>query len=71
MPKAWQKVRPNEAIARAINAEPWEPLPGMVKRARPAIRGRLTPQQAPPAGDGAHTFPDLLVVGDARKQPPM
>ena len=32
MPKARQKVRPNEAIARAINAEPWEPEPGMVKK---------------------------------------
>jgi hypothetical protein len=31
VPKAWQKVRPIEAIARAINAQPWEPMPGMVK----------------------------------------
>ena len=32
MPKARQKVRPNEAIARAINAEPWEPSPGEMKK---------------------------------------
>jgi hypothetical protein len=30
MPKAWQKVRPNEAIARAINAMDWQPLSGMM-----------------------------------------
>jgi hypothetical protein len=28
----------NEAVARAINAEPWEPLPGMVKRQCPRCR---------------------------------
>jgi hypothetical protein len=27
-----------EALARAINAEPWEPLPGMVKRQCPVCR---------------------------------
>jgi len=27
-----------EAQARAINAEPWEPLPGMVKAALPGLR---------------------------------
>jgi hypothetical protein len=27
-----------EAAARAINAEPWEPLPGMVKRQCPGCR---------------------------------
>lgn len=32
MPKAWQKVRPNEAIARAINATDWQPLSGMMKK---------------------------------------
>ena len=32
MPKAWQKARPNEAIARAINATDWQPLSGMVKK---------------------------------------
>jgi hypothetical protein len=38
VPKWWQRVRPVEAIARAINAEPWEPLPGMVKRECPRCR---------------------------------
>jgi hypothetical protein len=32
MPKVWQKVRPNEAIARATNATDWQPLSGMVKQ---------------------------------------
>jgi predicted Zn-ribbon and HTH transcriptional regulator len=34
MPKAWQKVkvRPNEAVARAINATDWQPLSGMMKK---------------------------------------
>lgn len=27
-----------EAVARAINAEPWNPLPGMVKRQCPECR---------------------------------
>jgi hypothetical protein len=27
-----------EAAARAVNAEPWEPLPGMVKRQCPQCR---------------------------------
>jgi len=27
-----------EAAARAVNAEPWEPLPGMVKRQCPECR---------------------------------
>ena len=27
-----------EAAARAVNAEPWEPLPGMVKRQCPRCR---------------------------------
>jgi hypothetical protein len=27
-----------EALARAVNAEPWEPLPGMVKRQCPRCR---------------------------------
>jgi hypothetical protein len=27
-----------EATARAINAEPWEPMPGMVKRLCPRCR---------------------------------
>jgi hypothetical protein len=30
MPKARQKIRPNEAIVRAINATDWQPLTGMV-----------------------------------------
>jgi hypothetical protein len=30
--KAWQKVRPNEAVARAINATDWQPLSGMMKK---------------------------------------
>ena len=28
----------NEATTRAINAEPWEPMPGMVKRQCPKCR---------------------------------
>jgi predicted Zn-ribbon and HTH transcriptional regulator len=32
MPKARQKVRPIEAIARAINATDWHPLTDMVKK---------------------------------------
>jgi predicted Zn-ribbon and HTH transcriptional regulator len=32
MPKAWQKVRPNEAVARAIIATDWQPLSGMMKK---------------------------------------
>jgi hypothetical protein len=32
MPKARQKVRPNEAISRAINTTDWQPLSGMVKK---------------------------------------
>ena len=28
----------NEATTRAINAEPWEPMPGMVKRQCPDCR---------------------------------
>ena len=31
MPKARQKVRPNEAISRAVNSTNWQPLPGMLK----------------------------------------
>jgi hypothetical protein len=31
-------MRDEEAIARAVNAEPWEPLPGMVKRQCPECR---------------------------------
>jgi hypothetical protein len=43
----------NEATTRAINAEPWEPMPGMVKRqcpdcrywfAAPANRAALEPR---------------------------
>jgi hypothetical protein len=29
---------PAEAAARAINAEPWEPMPGMLKRECPECR---------------------------------
>jgi hypothetical protein len=31
-------VTDEEGIARAINAEPWNPLPGMVKRQCPECR---------------------------------
>jgi hypothetical protein len=38
-----------EAEARAINAEPWEPPPGMVKRRCPHCRYFFAaPQVAPP-----------------------
>jgi hypothetical protein len=32
MPESWRPAAELEAEARAVNAEPWEPLPGMVKR---------------------------------------
>ena len=44
-------------------------LPGL-RRARPTIHGRLTPQgeaEELPAGDGAHALPCLPVIGDARE----
>jgi hypothetical protein len=31
-------ARDEEAATRAVNAEPWEPLPGMVKRRCPRCR---------------------------------
>ena len=31
-------MKPEEAEARAINAQPWEPPPGMVKRQCPECR---------------------------------
>ena len=31
-------MKDEEADARAVNAEPWEPLPGMVKRECPECR---------------------------------
>jgi hypothetical protein len=34
----WRPAAELEAKARAINAEPWEPLPGMVKRQCPQCR---------------------------------
>ena len=46
MPKAWQKVRPNEAIARAINATDWQPLSGMMKK-RAASAATGSPCRSP------------------------
>jgi hypothetical protein len=37
VPKAG-RFAPAVAAARAINAEPWEPMPGMVKRQCPGCR---------------------------------
>jgi hypothetical protein len=57
-----------EALARAVNAEPWEPLPGMVKR-RCLRCGYLFAVKAGEAQTTA-TCPDCAGLGTrpARKQ---
>ncbi len=54
-----------EVAARAINAEPWEPLPGMVKRQCPWCRYFFdTPADAPTG-----LCPDCAGIGRGAKGP--
>ena len=48
-----------EAAARAINAEPWEPMPGMVKRQCPKCRYFFA---APPGAEESRC-PDCVGLG--------
>jgi hypothetical protein len=49
----------NDADARAINAELWEPLPGMVKRQCPECRYSF----AAPEDSGERRCPDCATFG--------
>jgi len=51
-----------EAEARAINAEPWEPFPGMVKRKCPKCRYFF----ASPADSTEQRCADCAVIGTGR-----
>jgi hypothetical protein len=48
-----------ETAARAINVEPWEPLPCMVKRQCPEYRYYF----AAPVGSGEQRCPDCVAFG--------
>ena len=48
-----------EAAARAVNAEPWEPMPGMVKRQCPKCRYFF----AAPPGAEEPRCPDCVGLG--------
>ena len=45
----------NEATTRAINSEPWEPMPGMVKRQCPECRYRFAAPVDRPLSRAART----------------
>ena len=46
----------DETSSRAVNAQPWEPMPGMVKRQCPECRYFFA---APPGADGVASNLDL------------
>jgi predicted Zn-ribbon and HTH transcriptional regulator len=69
MPKARQKVRPKEAIARAINSADWQPLHGKMKKqcnqcryffAVPAAEAEVTSRCPDCAGLGGRPRPAAL-----------
>ena len=53
-------VRDDEANARAVNAQPWEPPPGMVKRQCPECRYWFA---APATAERAVRCPDCAGLG--------
>jgi hypothetical protein len=50
-----------DALARAVNAEPWEPLPGMVKKR--CSRGRYFFAVKAEAAETTAACPDCVALG--------
>jgi hypothetical protein len=52
-----------EAASRAVNAEPWKPMPGMVKRQCPECRYLFTIPEAVAESKEAPLCPDCAPFG--------